>query len=100
MFVVDRVVSVQVRPRRHTVSIARPHRTRVVVRRQTECVRMLTQAIDIRVRRQVGLHAQVLGLEDDGVRRRREQDLMRGRPVDREREWRGCVIEPDRGAMG
>ena len=94
---VDRVVPVQVLALGEPVRVPGPHRARVVVRREAERVRVLAEPVDVRVRGQVRLHAQVLGLEDDRVRRGGEEDLVRLGAVDGEREGRIGVVEPDVG---
>ena len=73
----------------------RPRRACRIRRVQTECVRVLAEAIDVRVRREVGLDAKVLRLKDEGVRRCGEENLFRTCPDDAERERGGRVVELD-----
>ena len=87
------VVSVKIRVRRNAERVARPQRACRIRRVQTECVRVLAEAIDVRVRREAGLNAKVLRLKDEGVRRCGEENLFRTRPDDAERERGGCKVE-------
>ena len=95
MFEVDGVIPVQVRAHRDTIRIARPHGARRVRRVEAEWIRVLAEAIDIRVRGEVRLHAQILRLKDEGVGRGGEQDFLRLGTEDAERERSGGVVEPD-----
>ena len=97
---VHRMVPVQVLAVREAVRVAGPQRARVVVRREAERVRVLAEPVDVRVRRQGRLHAQVLRLEDERVRGGREEDFVRLGAVDGEREGRRGVVEPDVGGQG
>ena len=56
---------------------------------------MLAEAIDVWIRREIGLYAQVLRLKDQRVWRGGEEDLFCGRTNDAERERAGCVVELD-----
>lgn len=89
------MVSVQVGSRRDTVSITGPHGACVIIRGQTERIRVFSQAIDVWVLREVGLHANVLWLKDEGVRGRGKKNFFGLSSVDGEGEWRGCVVEFD-----
>ena len=92
---VDRVVSVQVLTLGHAIRVARPERAGVVVRREAERVGVLAETVEVRVLGEVRLHAQVLRLEDDRVRRGGEENLLGLGAVDREAERRGSVVEAD-----
>lgn len=66
------VVSIQICSGRYPISVARPESSGVVMSRQTECICVFTQTIDIGVCRQICLHSKILGFKYNRVRRRRE----------------------------
>ena len=54
---------------------------------------MLPKTVDVGIVRKARLDTQILGLEDDGVRRSREEDLLVRCAIDGECERQGGVIE-------
>lgn len=77
------------------VCITIPERTRRVGGVEAERVAVFSEAIDVRLTRELGLEPKVLGLEDESSCRRVEEDLA-GRPSgDLERERRRRVRELD-----
>ena len=87
------MAAVQVRAPRYAIRIARPQRARRVSRVQPERFRVLSEPVDVRRGGKRRLHAEVLRLEDERVRRSGEEHLARARAGDVEREWRGIVGE-------
>ena len=75
MLKVHRVVSVQVRAARDTKRVTGPQRARSVRRVQPERLRMLAEAVNVRLGWKRCLESQVLGLEDERVVCDREQHL-------------------------
>ena len=87
MLEVHGVAAVQVRVLRYAICVARPQRARRIGRVEPERVRVLAKPVDVRCRRKCRLHAKVLRLEDERVRRGREEHLARARAGNVEREW-------------
>ena len=73
---VNGMVSVQIRVVGNTVRIPGPHGAGIVVCRQTEAVGVFAEAVDVRVRREGSLYADVLRLEDYGVILCREENFV------------------------
>ena len=74
---VERVSSVEIGVAGNAIAVLVPHRADVVGRLKTQGIRMLAQAVQVRVRRQAGPEAEVLRLEDEGRRRSVKDDLAR-----------------------
>jgi len=65
MLKVNRVAAVQVRAARDAVCVARPQRARRVDNVEAERLRVLSEAVDVRVARQRRLEAEELRLKDE-----------------------------------
>lgn len=95
MLEVNWVVSVQVGSNGDTVGVTRPKCECRVLSGEVEGVGMLAETVDVRVGGKVGFDAQVLGLEDEGMRSGGEENLAVGGAVDGEGEGGGGIVELD-----
>jgi hypothetical protein len=73
---VDGMVAVQVRPILDTTHITAPHYTNVVIHRESECIGVLAETIDVRVLWEVGSESEVLRLRYQRVLAGGEQHLL------------------------
>ena len=99
MLKVHRVVAVQIRAARNPIRVTRPQRTRRVRGVQPERLRMLADAVNVRVWRKRRLEAQVLRLEDERIVCGREQYLPGAGARNIERERRLGVRKFDLGCI-
>jgi hypothetical protein len=84
------VRTVEIETRWHKAGIRIPHRTDIAIRWEPEVVRVLSQPVEIRIHREGGPKAHILGLEDELGTRGVEEDVSSGFARDSEVEWAFC----------
>lgn len=90
---IKRLRTVQVRTRGETIRVLVPHGANVLCGVESQRVRVLAEAIEIRVLGEFCTQAQVLGFEDERGGGRVEEDFVGVAAADFEGEWGRGVVE-------